>query len=52
MWETAMNCPSCGAPMRLKPDEDSYKCEYCRNVFLPERSDGGVRVLGDVSAQA
>jgi len=47
-----MNCPSCGAPMRLKPDEDSYKCEYCRNVFLPERSDGGVRVLGDVSAQA
>jgi len=47
-----MNCPSCGAPMRLKPDEDSYKCEYCHSVFLPERSDDGVRVLGEVSAQA
>jgi Zn-finger nucleic acid-binding protein len=35
--------------MRLKPDEDSYKCDYCHNVFLPERSDDGVRVLGDPS---
>ena len=42
-----MNCPSCGAPMRLKPDEDSYKCEYCHNIFLPDKDDDGVRVLGD-----
>jgi Zn-finger nucleic acid-binding protein len=46
-----MNCPSCGAPMHLKADEDSYKCEYCHSVFLPERSDDGVRVLGDPSEQ-
>jgi Zn-finger nucleic acid-binding protein len=38
--------------MHLKPDEDSYKCEYCHSVFLPERSNDGVRVLGEVSAQA
>jgi Zn-finger nucleic acid-binding protein len=38
--------------MRLKPDEDSYKCEYCRSVFLPEKGDDGVRILGEVSAQA
>jgi Zn-finger nucleic acid-binding protein len=38
--------------MRLKPDGDSYKCDYCHNVFLPEKSDDGVRVLGDTSSQA
>ena len=47
-----MNCPSCGAPMLLKPDEDSYKCDYCHAVFLPEGDDDGVRVLGELSQQA
>ncbi len=47
-----MNCPSCGAPMRLKPDEDSYKCDYCRSVYLPQTGDDGVRVLGESSVQA
>ena len=47
-----MNCPSCGAPMLLKPDEDSYKCDYCHAAFLPERDDDGVRVLGELSQQA
>ncbi len=46
-----MNCPSCGAPMHLKPDEDSYKCDYCHAVFLPERDDDGVRVLGEPTQQ-
>jgi len=46
-----MNCPSCGAPMHLKPDEASYRCEYCLSIYLPEKSDDGVRVLGDTSSQ-
>jgi len=46
-----MNCPSCGAPMKLKPDMDSFKCEYCQSVYLPEKDDDGVRVLGEPSDQ-
>jgi hypothetical protein len=33
--------------MRLKPDMESYKCDYCQNVYFPEKNDDGVRVLGD-----
>jgi Zn-finger nucleic acid-binding protein len=51
MREAAMNCPSCGAPMHLKPDADSFTCDYCRNVFLPEKDDDGVRVLGEPCAE-
>ncbi len=42
-----MNCPSCGAPMHLKPDMESFKCDYCQSVYLPEKGDDGVRVLGE-----
>jgi Zn-finger nucleic acid-binding protein len=47
-----MNCPSCGAPMKLKPDMDSFKCEYCQSVYFPEKDDDGVRVLGEPSGQS
>jgi Zn-finger nucleic acid-binding protein len=40
-----MNCPSCGVPMHLKPDEGSYKCDFCHNVYVPDKNDEGVRVL-------
>ena len=47
-----MNCPSCGAPMRLKSDSTSFRCEYCQRVFLPEtNADDGVRALGEPSGQ-
>lgn len=47
-----MNCPSCGAPMRLKADMTSFRCEYCQRIFLPEvNADDGVRVLGELSGQ-
>lgn len=46
-----MNCPSCGAPMRLKPDMESFKCEYCQSVYIPDKGDDGVRVLGEPSGQ-
>lgn len=46
-----MNCPACGAPMQLKPGMDSFKCEYCQSVYLPEKNDDGVRVLGEPSGE-
>jgi Zn-finger nucleic acid-binding protein len=46
-----MNCPACGAPMKLKADMESYKCEYCQNVYLPEKNDDGVRVLAESADQ-
>lgn len=46
-----MNCPSCGAPMRLKPDADSYTCDYCRSGYFPENDDDGVRVLDEASGE-
>jgi Zn-finger nucleic acid-binding protein len=42
-----MNCPSCGAPMRLKSDMESLRCEYCQSVYLPDKNDDGVRVLDE-----
>jgi len=47
-----MNCPSCGAPMHLKPDMESFRCDYCQSVFFPEKNDEGVRVLGEESRDA
>ena len=44
-----MNCPSCGAPMHLKPDMDCLKCDYCQSVYFPEKDDDGVRALGETA---
>jgi Zn-finger nucleic acid-binding protein len=44
-----MNCPSCGAPMRLEADQDSMQCMYCRNIYLPEKDDQGVSVFPEMS---
>jgi Zn-finger nucleic acid-binding protein len=40
-----MNCPSCGAAMRLNADADHLKCDYCKSIFFPEKNDEGVSVL-------
>jgi Zn-finger nucleic acid-binding protein len=37
--------------MRLKPDMESYKCDYCQSSYFPEKNDDGVRVLGEPSGQ-
>lgn len=31
--------------MRLKQGAESYQCEYCQGVYVPEKNDDGVRVL-------
>jgi Zn-finger nucleic acid-binding protein len=35
--------------MKLKPDMQSLKCEYCLSVYFPEKNDDGVRVLEEQS---
>ena len=42
-----MNCPNCGAPMRLEKDKDYFNCDYCKNLYFPQASEEGVRVLGE-----
>ncbi|MBZ5578802.1 MAG: zf-TFIIB domain-containing protein [Acidobacteriia bacterium] len=44
-----MNCPNCGAPLHLTADQESFPCEYCRSVYVPEENEDGVRVLEDRS---
>jgi Zn-finger nucleic acid-binding protein len=46
-----MNCPSCGAAMRLNADEDYLKCDYCKTIFFPEKNDEGVSVLAVASEE-
>ncbi len=46
-----MNCPSCGAPMQLKADMESFKCAYCQSVYFPEKNDDGVRVFDEPAGE-
>ena len=42
-----MNCPSCGAAMRLETDRAYFLCDYCGSVYFPEANQDGVRILGE-----
>lgn len=33
-----MNCPDCGAPMRLESDKDYFTCDFCKNIYFPEKT--------------
>jgi Zn-finger nucleic acid-binding protein len=37
--------------MRLKADMESFTCDYCQRVVLPEKNDDGVRVLNEPAGQ-
>lgn len=41
-----MNCPSCGAPMRLEAGQDHLQCDYCGALHFPDPNPDGVRDLG------
>ena len=43
-----MNCPSCGAPMRLANGNTSLRCDYCKNVVVVKADDSGVQFLEEV----
>ncbi|SPE26995.1 conserved hypothetical protein [Candidatus Sulfopaludibacter sp. SbA3] len=47
-----MNCPSCGAPLRLEGDQEGLACDYCKSIYYADKNDEGVRVLGDAAEQA
>lgn len=44
-----MNCPNCGAPMRLEDGRECLTCDYCKGVYFPEKNDDGIRVLDESS---
>jgi Zn-finger nucleic acid-binding protein len=33
--------------MRLKPDVDSFVCDFCESIYIPEPNADGVRVLDE-----
>jgi Zn-finger nucleic acid-binding protein len=37
--------------MRFKPDMESFQCDYCKSVSVPEKNDDGVRVADEPSGQ-
>jgi Zn-finger nucleic acid-binding protein len=47
-----MNCPSCGAPLRLEGDQEGLACDYCKSIYYGEKNDEGVRVLGEAADEA
>ncbi len=44
-----MNCPTCGAPLNLKPDSDYCRCDYCKGFYFPDQNEDGMRVFGEPS---
>jgi Zn-finger nucleic acid-binding protein len=38
--------------MRLKSGVESFQCDYCQSVYVPEKSADGVRVLDEAEGQA
>jgi Zn-finger nucleic acid-binding protein len=42
-----VNCPSCGAPIAVKPDTDGFKCDYCHAVFFPGEEDDDVQASSE-----
>ncbi len=44
-----MNCPSCGAPLRLAGGLTSLRCDYCRCVVPLAPDDEGMRYLDEVA---
>ena len=38
--------------MRLEADQDCLTCDYCKNIYFPEKDEDGVRVLGEAAAEA
>ena len=47
-----MNCPSCGAPLRLEGHEEGLACDYCKNLYYPVKNEEGVRVLDDAADES
>lgn len=44
-----MNCPNCGAPMKLILAKRQYVCNHCTTSYFPEENRDGVQTLGEQS---
>jgi Zn-finger nucleic acid-binding protein len=44
-----MNCPSCGAPLHFRPNQEGLTCDYCKSTCFPEKNEDGVRLLDEDS---
>jgi len=42
-----MNCPNCGAPLKLAAGNTSLRCDYCKLVVAVESDDTGVQFLDE-----
>ena len=44
-----MNCPSCGAPMRLASGNANLRCDYCNSIVVIADDDTGVQYLDEAA---
>ncbi len=42
-----MNCPNCGAAMRVEAAKEALVCDFCQTFHFPEPNADGVRVLDE-----
>jgi len=42
-------CPTCGAPLTLRPDTEGFQCGFCHNLFFPDHEGDGVENSGQAS---
>ena len=42
----AVNCPNCGAAMRLDAAKECLACDFCGTIHFPEPNQDGVCLLG------
>lgn len=42
-----MNCPSCGAPLRISDANTSLRCDYCHSVVTVQADETGVQFVDE-----
>lgn len=47
-----MNCPSCGAPLRIAEGNKSLRCDYCHSVVTVQADETGVQFVDEVQELA
>ena len=44
-----MNCPSCGAPLRMATDNGSLRCDYCHSVVMAQGGETGMQFVDEAA---
>jgi uncharacterized Zn finger protein (UPF0148 family) len=37
-----LDCPACGAPIKVEPEDDQFACSYCGQTLAVRREDGKI----------